>query len=448
MNQPRVPVGVTTGGQFATGSRAEADVALTGTAPHADEALHAALARYALVVDDVPADHEGVTITEHWHRLRELAAADPVESSTATMNRLLGDPDYGRHRGGPDAVWWDAARASDPDAELDPANDPADPRWDDPDAVLAAEVHTRNGGGNRECWCDSDEHHCLVQTIETLQGHPAYLADHDEETYADFYLTLHDKAAIRDALGRDADARLQAHATARLAAVESGAAAPWTVMPVNPASSEDASSARDELKAMGHSDMGRRTADALGVPTSFRGAGYGSPSYHVVHVTPEHLQDVDAVLEWAPPTRAARSRRRPRRGRAPLPGGTSPCTDRSWSRRPRGRARRARPATRSPPGRCPRTSQPSSPQPWTRELGDYVRADEDLERETAQVAGGIERLGELRPALVEATEKAARRARLSALTSPNDAVLRWPGDPETMPAPPAPSVPRGPWSMF
>ena len=77
-----------------------------------------------------------------------------------------------------------------------------------------------------------------------------------------------------------------------------------------------------------------------------------------------------------------------------------------------------------------------------------MRADEDLERETAQVAGGIERLGELRPALVEATEKAARRARLSALTSPNDAVLRWPGDPETMPAPPAPSVPRGPWSMF
>lgn len=54
-------------------------------------------------------------------------------------------------------------------------------------------VHTRLGGGNRECWCDGDEHSCYESTIEDLQAHPLYLYDVDDEfdsTYADFVFNL------------------------------------------------------------------------------------------------------------------------------------------------------------------------------------------------------------------------------------------------------------------
>lgn len=60
-------------------------------------------------------------------------------------------------------------------------------------------VHTRNGGGNRECWCESPEHHCLVDAIESMQAHPWYVKDEDDDfdyTYADFYFAV-DLAAIK-----------------------------------------------------------------------------------------------------------------------------------------------------------------------------------------------------------------------------------------------------------
>lgn len=54
-------------------------------------------------------------------------------------------------------------------------------------------VHTRLGGGNRECWCTGDEHYCYGDTILALQAHPLYLGDQDDDfdcTYADFYFKL------------------------------------------------------------------------------------------------------------------------------------------------------------------------------------------------------------------------------------------------------------------
>ena len=58
-------------------------------------------------------------------------------------------------------------------------------------------VHTRNGGGNRECWgedCDdmNDVHSedCLCWAIASLQAHPWYVRDEDDDfdsSYADFY---------------------------------------------------------------------------------------------------------------------------------------------------------------------------------------------------------------------------------------------------------------------
>jgi hypothetical protein len=63
--------------------------------------------------------------------------------------------------------------------------------------VPTIRVHTRNGGGNRECWndaCDdmADVHveDCLCWAIASLQAHPWYVRDEDDDfdsTYADFY---------------------------------------------------------------------------------------------------------------------------------------------------------------------------------------------------------------------------------------------------------------------
>lgn len=55
------------------------------------------------------------------------------------------------------------------------------------------QVSTRQGGGNRECWCDDYDNHddyCLSQNNDELTSHPNYLSDEDDDfdsTYADFY---------------------------------------------------------------------------------------------------------------------------------------------------------------------------------------------------------------------------------------------------------------------
>lgn len=56
-------------------------------------------------------------------------------------------------------------------------------------------VYTRNGGGNRECFCKSDtqhnsgEGHCTPRYTAALQEHPLYESDSDDDydrTYATF----------------------------------------------------------------------------------------------------------------------------------------------------------------------------------------------------------------------------------------------------------------------
>lgn len=66
----------------------------------------------------------------------------------------------------------------------------------DPDSVkgdYVLELHTRQGGGNRDCWCDDEEDHesdCLSKNNDDLQSNPNYLTDiddSDDSTYATFY---------------------------------------------------------------------------------------------------------------------------------------------------------------------------------------------------------------------------------------------------------------------
>lgn len=81
-------------------------------------------------------------------------------------------------------TWGEVGRYRDSWVERDTNGDP----------VVA--VYTRNGGGNRECWCDEDDidfhdQPCtgLIAT-QVLPAHPLYLRDADDgfdNTYATFY---------------------------------------------------------------------------------------------------------------------------------------------------------------------------------------------------------------------------------------------------------------------
>lgn len=68
-------------------------------------------------------------------------------------------------------------------------------------------VHTRNGGGNRECYCadypvgdiavewkgETHRQGCLSVTNDKLAEHPQYVRDADDDfdcTYADFYFSF------------------------------------------------------------------------------------------------------------------------------------------------------------------------------------------------------------------------------------------------------------------
>lgn len=61
-------------------------------------------------------------------------------------------------------------------------------------------VYTRLGGGNRECYCETEEEHaqsyCYQGVIERLQSHPQYLNDEDDDfdsTYATFWFSFPEK---------------------------------------------------------------------------------------------------------------------------------------------------------------------------------------------------------------------------------------------------------------
>ena len=103
-----------------------------------------------------------------------LVAADGHQNDRGSvLLAAIGGPDVGRFR----------------DAWIE--------KGDDGQPVIA--IYTRNGGGNRECWCDKHpEDGCLAMVIADLQAHPLYMRDADDDfdsTYATFYFRTPDHLA-------------------------------------------------------------------------------------------------------------------------------------------------------------------------------------------------------------------------------------------------------------
>lgn len=95
-------------------------------------------------------------------------------------------------------------------------------------------VHTRQGGGNRECYCDDYESHedyCLSENNDGMTKHPNYLSDADDDydsTYATFYfdagITQDQVDAVRQ---QESIMRKLAHDEALLEGAKSGDFTPW-----------------------------------------------------------------------------------------------------------------------------------------------------------------------------------------------------------------------------
>ncbi|WP_251151279.1 hypothetical protein [Cellulosimicrobium sp. Marseille-Q4280] len=309
-DRSRVPAGVRTGGQFAAGARGEADVHLdAGEKPlPAADTLTAALARYAIT--DVPADHEGVSLEQRWRETFEvLDGAKPPLPDPLIWAQLGPDFVVARHKGGPDLVWFDPQVASfwDEDRQWRPVQEVPLDEAAARNLQLVAAFSTRAGGGNRDCWCSTEDaaspthdRECTAAIGWKMGEHPRHMHDADsEDGYADWYFKLDLDAPMREAIeARQARAVWDAAAN-RLAAISDGTAAPWTVMPVNPDTQAAVVSARAALEEMGSNDLDERSAKALGVPVSHMSTYYGSGSRTDVQFTPQHLEDVDAVIAWS-----------------------------------------------------------------------------------------------------------------------------------------------------
>lgn len=166
-----------------------------------DELINLA-AEYGINPNEVK-DHSGQSITEAWEKYTTGNGYNPdVLIEETFIADVLGDINMdGVRLRGTDIVF-----GQDDYPYFNPANneDLIIARPDNVEENLKAvnpayiEIYTRNGGGNRECFCDfegTDSHDsgCHAQANERLENHPLYVTDADDEgdqTYASFYFRI------------------------------------------------------------------------------------------------------------------------------------------------------------------------------------------------------------------------------------------------------------------
>lgn len=217
-DRTRQPKGVPVGGQFASTAHDEAGITLTRILPE--------LAPYG----DIPAPLESQTLEngspaeatfEESYRafFRALDEHEATHGPYETQKSIsegdildlagIGDANLGRHRG----------------TFLERDEDTGDP-------VIV--VHTRNGGGNRECYQDDCDGACTgcIQT-DAIPALPTYLRDADDDgdsTYANNYFRPVDPEAGLAALEAEEKRinlnRLDFYRTA----ITDGSQPPWVVL--------------------------------------------------------------------------------------------------------------------------------------------------------------------------------------------------------------------------
>jgi hypothetical protein len=253
----RQPRGIPVGGQFAATAHNEPDLTLAGPPRVLTE-----LEPYG----EIPAPLDGQTLEtgepaaatfedsyrEYFRPLDEHEEAHgpyTVQSSMSEGEILdlagIGDVNLGRHRG----------------TYLERDENTGEP-------VIV--VHTRNGGGNRECWQDDCDGQCTgcIQT-DAIPALPTYLRDADDEgdsTYANNYFRAVDPAAGLAALEAEERKQTLNKLIYYREAIASGKQPPWAVLsPVRGQQERQRVYAELNEKRRGASQcaQGRRTAEAV-----------------------------------------------------------------------------------------------------------------------------------------------------------------------------------------
>jgi hypothetical protein len=228
-DRPRVPAGVTTGGQFATEAHAESDVDLTGPAtPPAACELAQALER--LGIDEVPTGADGVPFAEHWAtRFAALDGPEPPRAADHVTRQLAGIIDPERIKDEPNAVLAHPRPplGGKPRVEWSTLQHFPDPTSLMHGAKVAGYVHLTGRDLPAE-----------------LVAHPRYLgvdyevdtrwADDPDPTDITILIELDlDDEALTDALTRRDERRSWEQTRALADEIAAGKVAPWAICPVN-----------------------------------------------------------------------------------------------------------------------------------------------------------------------------------------------------------------------
>lgn len=225
------------------------------TRPNHLKRLDAVLKRYGLKVADVPG------IEDAWSEQFAITDQPQPKTTEEYLSDLLGNPNWGRHRGGPSLVIEDPDQDAEDYESVYSSNDVTD------DQTLVISVYTRNGSGNREHYHDEDEiaedgklayvEGCTACATDRLQQHPLYLFDEDgsfDGTYATFYFKLpaKNRQAALETLDHRDHAAAWHKATSALANIEAGETAPWIVL----ATEEDAQALAQHVRTLEKDKLG------------------------------------------------------------------------------------------------------------------------------------------------------------------------------------------------
>jgi len=220
---------------------------------HYDDLFDSLVAKAQLDLGSLPLDNAGMSLRDKWDSMIDALSNGSRLTQEEALTKRLG-LNFGRLRAGPYLVWEDDTDDIE-DMKLISSLDV--PVWNEDRKALIV-VHTRNGSGNRECYCETDDKHdegCLFVINSEMQSHPDYVKDQDNSfdgTYADFAFEI-DNTTARQLIIDDDIASKHIRASVALEAFERGDKSIVDLLPPNPKRQEAVEELDRQISELGSS---------------------------------------------------------------------------------------------------------------------------------------------------------------------------------------------------